>query len=486
MTKSSRLHDKSFKKKFKECILQLNMMISTNGINLKQKNLLSSFQEESKMQSIVDSENSSNVEVKNMWGQKDTTTILKERNDKIYSLENELEELKNTNTKLLEERKRMKIEVMNSSNSEVIENMLEEKRKELANLSSTTEGYKAKIKELECQLNISKGANDILKDSNKRLSELTNKKSPVISNRNFLLEIQRIFESEQELIRLRGLTAELELNQSISEDKNKMLEERIEVLAIQIADYENRIKQIDKKGSTNETEAALIEELENISMAYDQMMVTNKNLEERLSNSLKINTELKIENSQVKNRIKMLEDSKQFIESEKRRLEEWKDILLNETRSFEEKLVILENQIGEKDKKIADYKILLTTLQTSNKVLENEVSAIGTTFRTTQNELLALKSENKTLQCELEDMKRVCNSYKSLYNADSDVIDEIERYKKVIRCSLCNINIKNSVIVKCMHVFCDSCLDERLKARQRKCPNCQIEFNSGDIKRIYF
>lgn len=488
MAKSSRLYDKAFKKKFKECILQLRTMLSTNGICSKQKILLSGLLEDLRTQPMLDSENSSNVEVKNMWGQKDLQSVLKERNDKIYSLENELEEVRSMNARLSEERKRIKVGVLNSNGSETLEKIIETKNRELFDASSELEGYKNRVRDLEHRLHIQKESCGILKDSNKRLSEITSKKSPPLFNRDFLLDIQRSFDSEQELIKQRALNADLEKELSVSREKNAALEQRIDALAQLVSDYEGRAK-IDgiteRLASANDAENALLEELESITAAYDQISATNKKLEESLAESLRNASEHKNENISLTCRIKALEDSKQYVEREKRRLGEWKDTLLSETRNLEERIANFDIQSCEKDKKINDYKILLTTLQSNIKILENEINTINAAYRQAQNELFGLKSDVKMLQVEYDDIKRICETYKGLCTADIDIVEEVERYKKVLRCSLCDTNIKNSVISRCMHTFCDSCLGDRLKARQRKCPSCQVEFNSNDIKKIY-
>ncbi|ELA41885.1 uncharacterized protein VICG_01069 [Vittaforma corneae ATCC 50505] len=489
MAKSSRLHDKRFKKKFKECILQLETMLSTNGIYSKQKILLSNLLEDLRTQPMLDSENSSNVEVKNMWGQKDLQTVLKERNDRIYNLENELEEMRSMNSKLSEERKRIKTSVLNSNGSETLEKIIETKNKELFKVSSELEGCKSKIKDLENQLQIQKESCNILKDSNKRLSDITNKRSPPLINRDFLLDIQKSIDSEQELIKFKTLNAELERELSVLQEKNNVLEQRIEALTQLISDYESKIRirgTTEKLVNTNDTENALMEELENITTAYDQILAANKKLEESLSESLRNASEHRTENINLKCKIKALEDSKQYVEREKRRLGEWKDTLLNETRSLEEKITNFDIQSCEKDRKINDYKVLLTTLQSNIRILENEVNTINIAYRQAQSELFEIKSDIRALQVEYGDIKRICETYKGLCTADIDIIEEVERYKKVLRCSLCDTNIKNSVISKCMHTFCDSCLNSRLKARQRKCPSCQIEFNSNDVKKVYF
>lgn len=63
--------------------------------------------------------------------------------------------------------------------------------------------------------------------------------------------------------------------------------------------------------------------------------------------------------------------------------------------------------------------------------------------------------------------------------------EELGNYKKLMKCNSCHIRDKNTVILKCMHCFCKTCLDIRLETRQRKCPNCGDAFGANDVKQIF-
>lgn len=67
----------------------------------------------------------------------------------------------------------------------------------------------------------------------------------------------------------------------------------------------------------------------------------------------------------------------------------------------------------------------------------------------------------------------------------SESEEELQMYKKLLRCNSCHIREKNAVLTKCMHVFCRKCLEDRMETRQRKCPNCGDAFGASDIRTIY-
>ena len=62
---------------------------------------------------------------------------------------------------------------------------------------------------------------------------------------------------------------------------------------------------------------------------------------------------------------------------------------------------------------------------------------------------------------------------------------ELDMYKKLLKCNSCHVRDKNALILKCMHVFCRQCLDQRIESRQRKCPNCSESFGANDVRNIF-
>lgn len=482
MVKTSRLYEKTFKKKFRGCVFQLKSMLMANGVVSRQKILLHGLLEELRTQPMLDSENSSNVEVKNMWGQRDMQTLLKERSDRIYSLEAELEEMRSEQAVLAEERKRMRMDALVKDCAQTYEQLVVEKNKEVVEKTAEVEMLRIRLREFEAEQQTAKEGCEALREANKRLLEMTGRKASPAFSRDILQEIRRYLDIEQELCKQRSAYAELEQQLASAKEESAGLQTRLKAANDLLGGLETmKVIHLDQPDETG-----LMEELENTIAAYDKLVETSKQLEESHSTAVKRVAESEAENISLKIRIKALEDTKQYLDREKRRLNEWRDSLLEETRILEEKIEGFEMLTADRDKKMGEYKMLLTTLEANVKVLESEAASANNSNRSAQGELLALRREVKTLQLEHEDTRRLNETYKGICLADVNVVEEIEKYKRILRCSLCDTNIKNSVISKCMHTFCDLCLTERIRSRQRKCPSCQIEFNSNDIKKIYF
>lgn len=68
---------------------------------------------------------------------------------------------------------------------------------------------------------------------------------------------------------------------------------------------------------------------------------------------------------------------------------------------------------------------------------------------------------------------------------DRDMVVTLKQYKQLLQCTSCSLRFKSHALIKCMHVFCKQCIDDRLETRQRKCPSCNESFGANDVKQIY-
>ena len=80
---------------------------------------------------------------------------------------------------------------------------------------------------------------------------------------------------------------------------------------------------------------------------------------------------------------------------------------------------------------------------------------------------------------------------KARANGGGDEMCEIERFelndlRKRVKCSVCQDAPKNVIISKCFHMFCKDCIENNLKARNRKCPTCKKMFGQDDVKNMWW
>jgi E3 ubiquitin-protein ligase BRE1 len=99
--------------------------------------------------------------------------------------------------------------------------------------------------------------------------------------------------------------------------------------------------------------------------------------------------------------------------------------------------------------------------------------------------------QNIKFQRENEQMKQKQHESPSMESLPTDqkeaVMKEIElsKYRSIVRCSMCNFRMKNVVLAKCMHSFCNDCISNCLANRNRKCPKCNHKFSQVDVKQLW-
>ncbi|KAG0316403.1 hypothetical protein BGZ97_006918 [Linnemannia gamsii] len=94
-----------------------------------------------------------------------------------------------------------------------------------------------------------------------------------------------------------------------------------------------------------------------------------------------------------------------------------------------------------------------------------------------------LMDESESMRKKLEEQHKKSESSSS--GESSEAAKQAARYLKLLKCPACDVNFKSHVILRCMHVFCKSCMDKQMEYRQRKCPTCRENFGAKDVKEIY-
>ncbi|KAF5393233.1 hypothetical protein D9757_000741 [Collybiopsis confluens] len=56
---------------------------------------------------------------------------------------------------------------------------------------------------------------------------------------------------------------------------------------------------------------------------------------------------------------------------------------------------------------------------------------------------------------------------------------------RLLKCSTCNVNFRDTILTKCSHTFCKSCVEARISSRQRKCPACGLGFAQSEVLKVF-
>lgn len=94
-----------------------------------------------------------------------------------------------------------------------------------------------------------------------------------------------------------------------------------------------------------------------------------------------------------------------------------------------------------------------------------------------------LETDNEKLKARLESTSKDRDKWKSKSLSNSS--EEEDMLRKLATCSVCHNNFKNTALKTCGHIFCRSCIDDRVANRMRKCPNCSKMFDKLDIMTVH-
>ncbi|KAL2133878.1 hypothetical protein VTI74DRAFT_1494 [Chaetomium olivicolor] len=155
--------------------------------------------------------------------------------------------------------------------------------------------------------------------------------------------------------------------------------------------------------------------------------------------------------------------------------------------------------IGSLEKQIAALKQEIATTMAERKRLEqlaaeatrkadsckSQISSLTDLVRAKDGQVAAMKEQLLKAETELEkskvDVKELtkdCSKWKQKCQSNSS--EEEEALRNLVICSVCRSNFKNTILKGCGHVFCNSCVDDRLANRMRKCPSCNKAFDRSD------
>lgn len=169
------------------------------------------------------------------------------------------------------------------------------------------------------------------------------------------------------------------------------------------------------------------------------------------------------------------------------------DEALSEARRVRQHLNQAEKQIVEKGADLEFLKIKNSELNHQIEELKRQcehLSVKASDFNHAERlkDYEQVMYERKRLEEKISVLSAKLEAYSSSPSnslATKEIQDELNIYKKLMKCNSCHTREKSVVLLKCMHVFCKECIDIRLETRQRKCPNCTESFSANDVKPIY-
>ncbi|KAH9083872.1 BRE1 E3 ubiquitin ligase-domain-containing protein [Lactarius deliciosus] len=252
-----------------------------------------------------------------------------------------------------------------------------------------------------------------------------------------------------------------------------------------------------------DAESTLYDEIGKLSTAWEslQAQVTSRVFdlaaaEERI---MKVN----LDKAKADNKFFAAMREKEAVENEHKHLARTNEKLLKHISNLTDvdkantnRLTVMEQSVTAANAKVEAYKNRITVLEhdiyqiriaraeadtkTDNtlKIVEDkrrDISDLTSELRKTQ-EALAVANFTIERQRKGGEIKAIPPSQKE---------SQLQR-ESILKCSTCKQNMRSTVLTKCLHTFCKSCIDMRISTRQRKCPACNLQFAQSDAQQLYF
>jgi E3 ubiquitin-protein ligase BRE1 len=173
-----------------------------------------------------------------------------------------------------------------------------------------------------------------------------------------------------------------------------------------------------------------------------------------------------------------------------------------EKHSLEEQLQALENKLAsskeELEKMTREWSEASGKMSTVNTELSNAIHRSDELVEELEKKNAEIrelignvrKAERKANEC-LEKLNQMtdtsgggASSVASNFTAEQLNI-QIGVLKSKLACPVCHYRDKECIIMRCRHLHCKQCVEDRISSRNRKCPTCNNKFSEKDVEDIW-
>jgi len=164
-------------------------------------------------------------------------------------------------------------------------------------------------------------------------------------------------------------------------------------------------------------------------------------------------------------------------------------MLEDQLKGANNELQIVQNLVDSYEKISHDLNLANTEVKTKVEEAQNGLQETkSSTFQLIKaleqekSEVFRLQEESQMLK-----MKVDFNTQYGKKQGDTLQEDQLNHYKKIVHCQLCKERLKSCVIARCYHTFCRECINARIEAGDKTCPNptCKTPFRENEVHNIY-
>lgn len=400
-------------------------------------------------------------------------------------------------------------------------------------LKAEVNRYKKKVRDYQTDLDRQKSINDIKQakeeDVLKHLNDLEN--DLLITGKTLQINERTIDSLEVELHREKEKNAQLEaIAVNVPQDEIVLVKQQLAAMEARFGalssvycrrlgelprellvmeqerkklqdEFDTKLVDSGRKLQEAKTESeALLNEMDKTGQAYEEMQEQNIRLIQQVRDKDKEYFSLFQERIKISNLQQIQAKEKEVLESKITQLEAQVESQNKLVRSLEEKEGLQTSQIKNAEQELQlrsqalelhkRRSIELAQLCQDQKRKEfekqNEINEVQKLIRAKNDQIEDVKAQVRQASDANERIKRTKKEKLSQEDMLTMVLtEEIDGYKKKLKCPICNIEEKDAILTKCFHVFCYKCLKTRYETRQRKCPKCNQNFGGNDYHKIY-
>ncbi|KAG0440817.1 E3 ubiquitin-protein ligase BRE1 [Dictyocoela muelleri] len=477
--------------KFKAIIQAANTLIDQKFSKLIRKNLFKEMKSyKNKYQNLLNSQNVDN------------------KDKKINELENEIEKLKN---ELNDKDKSINISDNNRINNKPINNndnkntinikILEDLHEENKKLKEKYQKLKEEYQKINDNNKNDNDNNDNNNDNNnKNDNKITDKND---NNNNTVFDYDQFINSlsvniNSEIKNLEKINAE-QINENTKMKsyykklmfklENEIEERRSEIERIKEANEKMKIKVESEIDSLKKYERE-VEKFYLIFKNNDDKIISNEEIINDYQLLLEKYKLIQKKNFDLESKLKMLEVDDDLCKKEREILREKEIKFKIRENELKKKISEIDEKYHERVYAATFHKRNFMRIKAEHEIYQNEIEKIKNEKNLLKNKINDDNKKNEKLKLEIQSIKDDLTFYKDLSeklmnNENIFDLNDINKYRRLLICSICDINYKDTALSKCMHLFCKDCVENRIKMRNRKCPICAETFNFNDIKRVY-
>ncbi|WFD00810.1 RING-type E3 ubiquitin transferase [Malassezia yamatoensis] len=262
--------------------------------------------------------------------------------------------------------------------------------------------------------------------------------------------------------------------------------------------------------AANASTSSLYDEVDRLSIAYDQL---EKHAEMKLVNLAKLEDKilrLTTEKSKADNKYFAAMRAKDAMEAELRTVSRSAERQSKVIERYTDAEKGLQSQLTQSEKEISTLRKALQVHATKLAEHERDRSSIRRRLaeverarqyaETNVTQQIASINEERGAKVRAEERATILdkeasrlkrrladreNAGMSRKRSQGDDDTHLAYLDSLLKCSACKERYRDRIITKCLHTFCEACVNARIQTRQRKCPHCGLSFAISDVQVLY-